>query len=144
MGFMLSMIGIMLGTVVAFSISRLLGYSFISKFISEEKISMISTLLNSTKGMLGMLILCLIPLIPKDLMMYVAGLTPVKAPRLFLVYAISRIPGTLIWVLIGAQAYEKNVTIIVITLTALAMLIITGILLQRKFKTKQIQKANAF
>lgn len=48
--------------------------------------------------MIGMLIICLIPVIPKDLMMYVAGLTPIKASRLFFVYSISRIPGALIWV----------------------------------------------
>lgn len=51
-GFILSMIGIMLGTVAVFYISRLLGYSFISRFIPEEKISKISNILNSTKGTL--------------------------------------------------------------------------------------------
>jgi uncharacterized membrane protein YdjX (TVP38/TMEM64 family) len=141
-GFILSMIGIMLGTVAAFYISRLLGYSFISRFIPEEKISKISNILNSTKGTLGMLILCLIPLIPKDLMIYIAGLTPIRAPRLFFVYAISRIPGTLIWVSIGAQAYEKNVLGIVITLIALAVLIIMGMLLQKKYKEKTIERMN--
>lgn len=89
-----------------------------------------------------MLILCLIPLIPKDLMIYITGLTPIRAPRLFFVYAISRIPGTLIWVSIGAQAYEKNVQGIVITLTALAVLIIMGMLLQKKYKEKTIERMN--
>ena len=107
-GFGLSLLGIMLGTVAVFYISRLLGYGFISKFIPEDKIVKISAILNSTKGMLGMLIICLIPLLPKDLMVYIAGLTPVKASRLFFVYAVSRIPGTLIWVSVGAQAYDKK------------------------------------
>ena len=139
-GTLLSMIGIMLGTVAAFYISRMLGYSFISRFIPAEKISKIGDILNSTKGTKGMLILCLMPLIPKDLMMYIAGLTPVKAPRLFFVYAISRVPGTLIWVTVGAQAYEKNVQGLVLTFSALAFIIMMGIILQRMLKNKGIER----
>ena len=115
LGFLLSYVGIMLGTVVAFYISRIFGYGLISKFIPEEKINKISNILNSTKGMLGMLVICLIPIIPKDLMMYIAGLTPIKPSRLFFVYGISRIPGTLIWVSVGAKAYEGNALGIIIT-----------------------------
>lgn len=137
-GFLLSFTGIMLGTVVAFYISRIFGYDFIRKFISEEKISKISGVLNSTKGTLSMLVICLIPIIPKDLMMYVAGLTPVKASRLFFVYALSRIPGTIVWVSVGAQAHEKNVMGIIITLSALVVLGSAGFLLQKYLKKKII------
>ena len=142
LGFILSFVGIMLGTVVAFYISRILGCGFISRFVPEEKVEKISKLLNSTKGMLGMLIICFIPVIPKDLMMYVAGLTPIKPFRLFFVYAISRIPGTLIWVSVGAKAYEGNVLEIVITLIFLAILITIGIVLQNKFQNKKIIDIN--
>jgi uncharacterized membrane protein YdjX (TVP38/TMEM64 family) len=133
-GFLLSFTGIMLGTVTAFYILRIFGYDFIRKFISEERIIKISGALNSTKGMMGMIVICLIPLIPKDLMMYVAGLIPIKASRLFFVYALSRIPGTLFWVSIGSQAYDRNIMGIIISLTALAVLAGTGLLLQKRFK----------
>src|SRR5665647_3609354 len=86
LGFTLSVTGIMLGSIIAFYISRLLGYDFIKKFVSEEKINKISELLNSAKGLVGVFIICIIPVIPKDLMIYIAGLTPIKASRLFLVY----------------------------------------------------------
>jgi uncharacterized membrane protein YdjX (TVP38/TMEM64 family) len=85
LGFLLSMIGLMIGTVCAFYISRLLGYEFVSKIIPKEKIDKISNTLNSTKGTVGMLVICLIPLIPKDLMMYIAGITPIKASKLFFI-----------------------------------------------------------
>jgi len=140
LGFILAYTGIMLGTVAAFYISRIFGYDFISKFIPEAKITKISNLLNSTKGMLGMLIICLIPIIPKDLMMYVAGLTPIKPLRLFFVYAISRIPGTLVWVAVGAKAYEKNITGMVIALLILGLLITAGILLQKRYQNKKTLK----
>ncbi|MDT8717011.1 TVP38/TMEM64 family protein [Clostridium sp. 19966] len=137
LGFLLSMVGLMLGTVCAFYISRLFGYEFISRFIPKDKIDKIEKILNSTKGMLGMLIICLIPVIPKDLMMYIAGLTPIKASKLFFVYGLSRIPGTLIWVSVGAQVYDKNILGIIITLIGLILLISTGLLLQNRYKRKQ-------
>ncbi len=137
LGFVLSMIGIMLGTVCAFYISRLLGYEFISKIIPKEKIDKISTILDSSKGTIGMLIICLIPGIPKDLMMYIAGLTLIKASKLFTINALSRIPGTLIWVSVGAQVYNQNQKGIVIILVGLVILIASGFILQRMYKKPQ-------
>ncbi len=132
LGFSLSITGIMLGTVGAFYISRFLGYDFIAQIIPEEKIRKISNILNSTQGTVAMLIICLIPIIPKDLMIYIAGLTPIKASKLFFIYAISRIPGTLIWVSVGANIYEKNITGIILTVCGLALLLLACFLLQKK------------
>ncbi len=134
LGFVLSMTGIMIGTVCAFYISRLLGFEFISKIVPKDKIDKISSVLNSTKGMLGMLIVCLIPGIPKDLMIYVAGLSPVNASKLFLVYGVSRIPGTLIWVSVGAQVYERNAMEIAFTLIGTVLIASAVIILQNKYK----------
>jgi len=138
LGFTLSFLGMMLGTVIVFYISRLFGSNIVEMLISKEKIEKLSEILNSTKGTIGMFIICTIPLIPKDLMMYVAGLTPVKATRLFLVYGLSRIPGTLIWVSIGANAYEKDYfglgITIVIMLTMLLMVYYLGRYYHKKSK----------
>jgi len=75
-----------------------------------------------------------IPIVPKDIMIYIAGITPIKASRLFIIYAISRIPGTLIWLSFGAKAYEGNILGIAITLILLAIFVIIGILLQKNYK----------
>jgi uncharacterized membrane protein YdjX (TVP38/TMEM64 family) len=137
LGFTLSMIGLMLGTVAVFYLSRFFGYEFVSKFISKEKIEKVSSILNSTKGTVGMFIVCSIPFIPKDIMMYIAGLTPVKASRLFLVYGLSRIPGTLIWVSIGANAYEKDYWGLGITIAIMLLLLVSVFLLGRFYKNKE-------
>jgi uncharacterized membrane protein YdjX (TVP38/TMEM64 family) len=108
LGFLLSWSGIMLGSILVFNFSRLLGKDFVNVFVSKEKIDKISNVLNSTKGMIGLFVICLIPMIPKDPLIYAAGLTPVKASRLFLVYGISRIPTVLMLVMIGANTYDQN------------------------------------
>jgi len=124
LGFVLSYFGLMLGSVIVFYISRFFGYEIVSMLIADEKIKKISKILNSSRGTVGLFVLCCIPFIPKDIMMYVAGLTPVKTSRIFLAYGLSRIPTTLIWVSIGANAYEKNILGIGISVAVLLLLLI--------------------
>ncbi len=131
-GFALSYIGIMLGTVIIFYISRFFGYEFVAKFISEEQIEKMSDTLNSVHGSIGLLIICLIPFLPKDLMIYTAGLTPIKASRLFIIYGISRIPGTLIWTSIGASVHEHNYLNILIVFGILGVIFGMGYLFRDK------------
>lgn len=137
LGFALSFLGMMVGTVIVFYISRFFGYEIISKLIAKEKIDKMSGILNSTKGTVGMFIICCIPFIPKDLMMYIAGLTPVKASRLFLIYGLSRIPGTLIWVSIGANAYEKDIWGLGITIAIMLIMLVIVFFLGRYYNKKE-------
>jgi len=137
LGFVLSYLGLMLGSVIVFYISRFLGYDFVCRLISKEKIEKISGMLNSTKGTVGLFIFCCIPFISKAIIMYIAGLTPVKASRLFLIYGISRIPGTLIWVSIGANAYEKDMWGLGITIAFMLILFVVVYFLGRFYTKKE-------
>jgi len=137
LGFVLSLTGLMIGSVIVFYISRIFGYEIMSKLISEEKIEKISGILNSTRGTIGMFIICCIPLIPKDIMMYIAGLTPVKASRLFLVYALSRVPSTLIWVSIGANAFEKDIRGLVITVAVMLIMFVVIFFIGRYYNKRE-------
>jgi uncharacterized membrane protein YdjX (TVP38/TMEM64 family) len=137
LGFLLSISGIMLGSVLAFYISRTLGYDFLARFIPQDKIEKITQSLNSNQGMIGLLILCLIPLIPKDLMMYIAGLTPIKASKLFFIYFLSRIPGTLIWVAVGANAFERSGSGVIMAMLGAVVLVVFCLYLQKSKKAVQ-------
>jgi len=137
LGFILSYTGLIIGSVIVFYISRIFGYELVSKVISEKKIENISEILNSTKGTIGLFIICCIPFIPKDIMMYIAGLTPVKASRLFVIYGISRVPSVLIWVSIGANAYEKDTLGLVITISIMLIMMILLFLLSRYYTKKK-------
>ncbi len=132
-GFSAAILGIMVGTISAFHISKTLGAGFVSKMIEEDKLKKISDLLNSRNGALGILIICLLPFIPKDLLVYIAGLTPIKPSRFFLIYGISRIPATLIGVTAGAQSQENDLQGLLVTLAALACFIGIGVFLQKKY-----------
>ena len=58
LGFILSYLGLMLGSVIVFYISRFFGYEIVSNFIAKEKIEKLSGILNSTRGTMGLFIVC--------------------------------------------------------------------------------------
>lgn len=137
LGFTLSFIGIMLGSVIVFYISRFFGYEFVSRLVAKEKIEKMSGMLNSSKGTVGLFIFWCIPFIPKDLMMYIAGLTPIKASRLFLVFGFARIPSTLLWVSIGANTYEKDYWGLGITIFIMLILMVIVFIVGRYYRKKE-------
>ena len=140
LGFFLSYIGLMAGSIAVFYISRFFGYEFVSRIITIQKIEKINGILNSTRGTVGLFIICCIPFIPKDIMMYVAGITPVKASRLFLVYGLSRIPATLIWVSVGANAFEKDWLDLGITIAIMLVLLVIIFFLGKNYHNREISK----
>lgn len=129
LGAVLSIIGVWIGTIIAFYISRFLGYGFVSRFIKTEKIEKINKILNSNAGAFSLFIFCNIPFVPKDILMYAAGLTPIKAKRILTIYCLSRIPGILIWTSVGANVYSKNILGLIITflLLIIFLLFVTSI-----------------
>ncbi|MGI6192759.1 MAG: TVP38/TMEM64 family protein [Christensenellales bacterium] len=137
LGFLLSWIGIMAGSVIAFFLSRTLGRDLISKIIPEKQIKKVEELLNSTKGTVGLFVICMIPFISKDTLIYVAGLTPVKPARMLTIYGLTRIPGNLIWVSVGANLYEQDTLGLVLTAVAMAVFVIAGFLLKRRMDKKK-------
>lgn len=132
LGFLLTWSSSMLGAAIAFYLSRLLGYDFISRLLSKKAVMQCTRVLNSAKGMLGVMVAFLVPVFPKDVLVYVAGLTPISATRLFFVYALARIPNTLVWTMVGSTLYERNYPALLATLAVLLTLLVGGYLTGRK------------
>lgn len=139
-GFLLSFIGVILGSIIAFYISRFLGYNFINKFVKKEKLDKIVSFFESNTGFVSLFVFCNLPFVPKDVLMYGAGLTPLKAKKTLFVYCISRIPGIIIWNSMGANIYSKSVLGIVITLCILLLFLMLIILIKKKIDGSRIIK----
>lgn len=108
-GFLLSTIGIMIGSVIAFYISRKLGYPIVSLLVKKEKLLEYKKKIESKKGNAILFILCLIPGVPKDALVYAVGLTPFVFKRFFLIYFIARTPAMLLASYMGAKFGQLNV-----------------------------------
>jgi len=128
--------GTVLGTLIVFFATRLLGYSLVRTFVPQKKLDRFDFLMNNPKSEIAIFILFLIPGVPKDALTYVAGLTPVKPLRFVLICTIARFPGLWGSAYIGANLQEKNYLVVWILSAVALVLFTTGLL----FKDKIIDK----
>jgi uncharacterized membrane protein YdjX (TVP38/TMEM64 family) len=100
-GTLYSLAGIVTGSVLVFYIARLIGYPVVKLFVTPKQLDKFSFMMNSQKSEAAMFILFLIPGIPKDILTYIAGITPVKPVKFFVIITIGRLPALLGSSLIG-------------------------------------------
>ena len=139
-GLIFLMLSSCLITALIFFTVRKLGKSFVYGVCSEEKIKKLenSKLFKNSKEIeYIMLILFLIPGTPKDLLVYIAGLLPLKPLRFILISTFARIPSMISSTMAGASIVEGNLKLGII-LYAITFLIV-GIVIfiaQKRDKTK--------
>jgi len=106
-GFIYSMIGLILGSWVAFGLARIFEKIAVEKFVSEETRKKFDYLIEHQGAILSF-ILFLIPGFPKDALCYLLGLTPMHFGIFLIISTIGRIPGTLMACLQGGKAFEHQ------------------------------------
>lgn len=136
LGTVYSTIGILLGSIIVFCISRFLGFAVVKRFIPEKSIEKFNFLINSPKSEIAMFLLFLIPGIPKDIVVYIAGLTPIKPVRFFIVFTIARFPALMGSSYIGANLQERNYLPVIIVSAIACILFAAGVLAKDKVISK--------
>lgn len=131
-GTLYSLIGIIVGTLIVFFATRLVGYSLVRAFVSPRKLEKFDFLINSPKSEIALFVLFLIPGIPKDTLVYISGLTPVKPWRFLLICTIARFPGLWGSAYIGANLQEKDYLPVWIMSGLALVLFVAGILTKDK------------
>lgn len=132
-----------ISTIVFFTV-RKLGRKFVYDFCDEEKVKKIENskiFKNPKKIEFIMIILFIIPGTPKDLLVYIAGLLPIKPLRFILISTFARFPSVISSTFAGDNLVSGNwklsITIYVITFLVVGV----GILLINKFdKSKTTQE----
>ena len=79
LGYLYSLIGALIGSVLTYYIARILGHDAMHLIFGEEKIKKWLVHLNSKKAVIIVFFIFLIPGVPKDLCNYVAGLSEINA-----------------------------------------------------------------
>jgi uncharacterized membrane protein YdjX (TVP38/TMEM64 family) len=106
-GFILSTIGLTIGSWVSFELASILGRPFVERFISHEVLHKFDFLTTNT-GSLICFLLFLIPGFPKDYLCLLLGLTRMKLNTFLIVSIIGRMPGTYLLTMQGAQFRDQN------------------------------------
>lgn len=131
-GTLLSMIGIVLGSLVIFCTVRRLGPKFVEVFFPEKELKRLSFLKNPKKAKVLAFILMTIPGTPKDLLSYFAGLTPLSLRQWLGIVVIARIPSLVTSTVSGGAAGERNYVLAVVMLILTLMMSGAGMLYYRK------------
>lgn len=135
-GTIYSLAGIMAGSVIVFTVSKLLGYPLVKLFVSDKTLDKFNFLINNDKSEIIMFLLFLIPGAPKDILTYIAGLTPVKPLRFFAAVTVARLPALFASSVIGSNIQGKNYTMAIIVAALAIILFLVGILYKDKILHK--------
>jgi uncharacterized membrane protein YdjX (TVP38/TMEM64 family) len=122
-GFFYSMIGLILGSWMAFSLARIFEKLAVEKFVSPQTIKRFDYLIGH-EGLILSFLLFLIPGFPKDALCYLLGLTPMHLGIFLIISTIGRIPGTLMATLQGAKAFEHQYKSFLVLLGISALVIL--------------------
>jgi uncharacterized membrane protein YdjX (TVP38/TMEM64 family) len=122
-GMVYSMIGLILGSWLAFSLARIFEKIAVEKFVSEETRKKFDYLVEH-EGVILSFILFLLPGFPKDALCYILGLTPMHLGIFLIISALGRIPGTLMATLQGAKAFEHEYRLFLLLLGISAFVIL--------------------
>jgi uncharacterized membrane protein YdjX (TVP38/TMEM64 family) len=105
--FIYSTIGLTLGSLFAFLISRRLGLPFVRRFVGQEIMGKFDYLMEH-KGAFFSFVFFLIPGMPKDYFCYLLGLSPMHMFTFFVISTVGRIPGTLLLTMQGQAVRSEN------------------------------------
>lgn len=126
------MISAFIISTTIFLLVRKFGKKFVYSFCSEEKVKKIenSKLFNNPKKIeMIMLILFLIPGTPKDLLVYIAGLLPIKPLKFILISSIARFPSVISSTLAGENLavgdWKMSIILYAIVFLLVAILVFT-------------------
>ena len=137
------MLSVFIISTVIFLLVRKYGRKFIYNFYDEEKISKMenSKLFKDPKRIeLIILILFLIPGTPKDLLVYVSGLLPIKPSRFIIISNIARFPSIISSTLAGTNIAVGNWVMSIFLYVLVLLAVVVGIFMINKFdKTKSAE-----
>lgn len=137
LGFLLAYAGETAGAILAFMLARFLGEKLVSRFVPKEQLDRLCSLLNSAGGIAGTLVLCLIPAVPKDILVYAAGITPIKPFRFLTVFLLCRIPDILVKSGGGAAFSQRDYAWLIVVMLSFLALIGIGYTLKKRFIDSQ-------
>ena len=107
LGMLYSTIGLTLGSVLAFSLGRLLEHEFVARVVSQETLDRFDFLMER-QGALIAFFLFVVPGFPKDYLCFILGLSLMSWKLFLLLSIVGRLPGTLMLTLQGAKVYEGD------------------------------------
>lgn len=123
-GYLLSIVGAVIGAFIAFYLARVLGRDALETIFGKGKVDDYHRKLNSGRGLTAVLLIYLIPGVPKDLVAYVAGISDMRVRPFLIVSTIGRSPGMIGSLLTGYFLSSRNYAAIAVLAVITAVILI--------------------
>jgi uncharacterized membrane protein YdjX (TVP38/TMEM64 family) len=123
-GFLYSMVGLILGSLIAFSLAKIFEKLAVERVVPIETRKKFDYLIGH-EGVILSFLLFLIPGFPKDALCYILGLTPMHLGIFMVISTVGRVPGTLMACLQGGKAfdYQYKALLVLLGISVLVILI---------------------
>lgn len=139
------LVSVFITTTAIFFLVKRFKKKFVYEFFPKEKIDKIekSKIFNNPKKVeIILFILFFIPGTPKDLMVYLGGLLPIKPLRFILISTFARFPSIISSTLAGSSIMKGDwLDIVIIYLITFALAILAFVLINVFDKNKETEKA---
>jgi uncharacterized membrane protein YdjX (TVP38/TMEM64 family) len=141
-GYLIAIIGIIIGSTLTFYASRIFGKDAMRLFFGEERFNKFLNLANSKKGLVIIFLMYLIPGFPKDGLGYIVGFSKIKLLYFLAIAVVGRTPALMMSIAIGAL-YAGGSYIAIIIVVAIAIIFgIFAFIYRKKIMSKFDNKAD--
>lgn len=134
-GVLYSLIGIAIGSTIDFFIARLLGRTFVEGVFGTERVAAFDRVSDSRRARTGFFLLFVIPGLPKDALVYVAGISTLRFPSFLLVTMTGRLPGILGSAIIGNSAARQQWLVSGLVFGFAVVLFVLGVVFRRRLQS---------
>lgn len=115
-GALVCVLGAALGSALVFWATRRYGMKLVRVFVTQEKMDSFKFLQDSKRLNIATFVVFLIPGMPKDILTYLAGITPIKMSAFLLLTSVARFPSILMSAMgghsLGNQEYVRALIIL--------------------------------
>lgn len=126
LGSLLSVVGVAIGSAVAFGLARSLGLRFVHRIAGAGVVARFDHLMASPRFIGILFLLFLIPGLPKDILCYVAGLSRIRFTPFLVLSTIARLPGILGASLMGKALFHGEWWLLALVAGAAGLLFAAG------------------
>lgn len=139
-GILLSVLGFVIGSIIIFFIVRKFGDGIIGVFFSSQKTERLKSMLDNKNSRMVIFLLFLMPGTPKDLVTYVAALTPISFSDMIFLVSVARLPSLVTSVVAGDALGEDRMITAVVVFAITALVSMIGAYIYRKVSHRKLLK----
>jgi uncharacterized membrane protein YdjX (TVP38/TMEM64 family) len=126
-GTVYSLVGLTLGSAVAFWLARRYGRPWVGRLVGRERMDRFDDVV-ARDGRVAVFLLFLVPGLPDDALCFVAGLTDIRFPVLVALALVGRAPSTFLVALSGSSLAEGRLALFAAVTLVLVAVSVAGYL----------------